>query len=218
MKRFLVVCLLLAVPLVLAAPQQAPPNAPAREPGLYATLDTSMGKIVIRLFEEESPKTVASFVALATGQKGWQESTGAVVRGKPFYDGIIFHRVIPNFMIQTGAHLPDGGYRSSAKIPDEFESGLKFDRPGRLGMANAGPNTGSSQFFITHAATPHLNGKHTVFGQVVEGQDVVVAIGNVSRDAEDKPRSAVLLKKVILERVGPAPTPAAKPAAASKPQ
>src|SRR3989338_6493426 len=147
MKRFLVVCLLLALPLVLAAQQQAPPNAPAREPGLYATLDTSMGKIVIRLFEEESPKTVASFVALATGQKGWQESTGAVVRGKPFYDGLIFHR-------------------ASAKIPDEFESGLKFDRPGRLGMANAGPNTGSSQFFITHAATPHLNGKHTVFGQV----------------------------------------------------
>jgi len=207
MKRGVVACLVLGA--VLAAEAQQP-AAPAREPGLYATLETSMGKIVVQLFEQESPQTVANFVALATGKKRWWDMKNQVVRGQPFYDGLAFHRVMPNFMIQTGAHLPDGAYRRASNIPDEFASGLKYDRPGRVGMANLElPDTGNSQFFITHRATSHLDNKHTVFGQVVEGQDIVVAIGDVPRDSEDKPLTPVLLKKVIIERVGPAP--AAKP-------
>jgi peptidyl-prolyl cis-trans isomerase A (cyclophilin A) len=209
MKHFaLLLCLLLVVAPALAQEKAAKP-AKKREPGLYATLDTTMGKIVIKLFDKEAPKTVANFVDLATGKKPWRESkTGRTVTGRPLYDGIIFHRVIPDFMIQTGAHLPDGSFRQSEDIPDEFGPGLKHDRAGILSMANRGPNTGSSQIFITHRATPHLDGKHAVFGRVVEGQDVVVAIGNVRRDASDKPLQPVLINKVTIERVSPQPAPA----------
>lgn len=203
MSYWLAVSLLILFVLDAAGP---PPGEPAaRAPGLYATLHTSKGKIVIRLFEDKTPMTVENFVQLATGKKPWKDHTGKTHRDEPFYNGLLFHRVLPNFMIQTGAHLPNGGYRQSANIPDEFHPDLKFDRPGRLGMANAGPNTGSSQFFITHVATPHLNGKHTVFGQVVEGQDVVEAIGNAPRDANDRPKEPILFEKVTLERVGPPP-------------
>lgn len=199
--------LLLLVLVLASIAAQEKPAAPAaaREPGLYATLDTSMGKIVVKLFEKEAPKTVANFVELATGKKAWKDqTTGREVTSKPFYDGVLFHRVIPDFMIQTGAALPNGGARLARQIPDEINPALKHDRPGRLSMANAGPNTGSSQFFITHKATPWLDGKHAIFGQVVEGQNVVAAIGNVPRDANDMPRSPVVLKSVTIERVGPA--------------
>ena len=200
-KLALILCLVVtAVP----APAQEKTEKPAkkREPGLYATLDTTMGKIVVRLYEKEAPKTVANFVDLATGKKPWRDNkTGKTVTGQPLYDGIMFHRVIPDFMVQTGAHLPDGNARISSNIPDEFGPGLKHDKPGILSMANAGPNTGSSQFFITHRPTPHLDGKHAIFGRVVDGQDVVVAIGNVRRDASDKPLQPVLINKVIIDRV-----------------
>lgn len=199
MKSFTVLLLVLLGALALSGKEKA------KKPGLYATLDTSMGTIVIQLFEKEAPQTVANFVDLATGKKKWRDtSSGETVTGKPFYDGIIFHRVLPNFMIQTGAHLPQGT-RLAANIPDEFDSKLKFDRPGRLGMANAGPGTGNSQFFITHVPTPWLNGKHTIFGQVIEGQSVVNKIGSVPRDSADKPRTAVVINKVIIERVSPPP-------------
>ncbi|MBI2956325.1 MAG: peptidylprolyl isomerase [Acidobacteria bacterium] len=191
------------------AQEEAEKPKPKREPGLYATLDTSMGKIVVRLFEKEAPKTVANFVDLATGKKPWRDNrSNQPVVGKPFYDGIIFHRVIPNFMVQTGAHLPAGGFRLAENIPDEFHASLKHDRPGRLSMANAGPNTGNSQFFITTVPTPWLDGKHSIFGQVVEGQEVVVAIGNVARDANDRPTKPVIVNKVTIERVGPPPAAA----------
>jgi len=200
-KLALILCLVVtAVP----APAQEKTEKPAkkREPGLYATLDTTMGKIVVRLYEKEAPKTVANFVDLATGKKPWRDNkTGKTVTGQPLYDGIMFHRVIPDFMVQTGAHLPDGNARIASNIPDEFGPGLKHDKPGILSMANAGPNTGSSQFFITHRPTPHLDGKHAIFGRVVDGQDVVVAIGNVRRDASDKPLQPVLINKVIIDRV-----------------
>lgn len=199
--RLLTLLLLLVVVFAPMAAQEKP-AAPAREPGLYATLETSMGKIVVKLFDKEAPKTVANFVELATGKKAWKDhATGRDVTGKPFFDGILFHRVIPDFMIQTGAHLPNGGARLAPRIADEFHPALKHDRPGRLSMANAGPNTGSSQFFITHRPTPHLDGKHAVFGQVIEGQDVVVAIAAVPRDANDSPRAPIFLKKVTIERV-----------------
>lgn len=202
MKKLAVLSLILVGALAASGQEGAQKQ---RKPGLYATLDTSMGKIVIRLFEKQAPKTVANFVDLATGKKPWRDTrTGQIVKGQPFYDGIIFHRVIPKFMIQAGAHLPNGA-RLAANIPDEIHPRLKHERAGRVSMANAGPNTGNSQFFITHGATPWLDGKHTIFGQVVEGQKVVVAIGNVPRDARDRPLQPVTINKVTIERVGPAP-------------
>jgi cyclophilin family peptidyl-prolyl cis-trans isomerase len=203
MKRPLAVGLTLLVALsVTSGALSSLAKDKERKPGLYATLDTTMGTIVLQLFEKEAPKTVANFVDLATGKKAWKDNTGKTVTGQPFYEGITFHRVIPQFMIQAGAHLADGGYRVSTNIADEIHPGLKHDRSGRLSMANAGPGTGSSQFFITVEATPWLDGKHAIFGQVVEGRDVVNKIVRVPRDASDKPRAPVLINKVTIERVG----------------
>lgn len=205
MKRMLVFLLVLVGVLAAGAREKNPSGVPSK-PGLYAVLDTSMGKIVVQLFEKEAPKTVENFVGLATGKKPWRHpGTGQQMTNKPYYDGIIFHRVIPNFMIQTGDPLGVGTGGPGYTIPDEFDPKLKFDRPGRLGMANAGPNTGGSQFFITHVATPWLDGKHAIFGQVVEGQNIVDAIGNARRDARDKPLTPVAINKLTIERISPAP-------------
>ena len=202
------VCLLLSLiistALVLSAQQpQKPEPEPERDPGVYAILDTSMGEIVIYLFEKEAPKTVENFIGLATSKKPWvHPRTRRRMVDKPYYDGLIFHRVIPKFMIQTGCPLGTGTGGPGYTIPDEFHPRLRFDRPGRVGMANIGqPNTGEAQFFITHVPTPHLNDKHTIFGQVIEGQDVVNAIAQVPRDPNDKPLEPVVLRKVTIQRV-----------------
>ena len=186
---------------------------PAREPGLYATITTSMGTIVAKLFEEESPKTVKNFADLAMGRKTWVDPKTQARVKRPLYNGLIFHRVIPGFMIQTGD--PEGtGMGGTDVIPDEFHPSLMFDRPGRLGMANAGLGTGSSQFFITEVPTPHLNGKHTIFGQVVEGQDVVEKIARVPASPDNnRPNTPVRMTRVTVARVGAAPA-GAKPAGA----
>jgi cyclophilin family peptidyl-prolyl cis-trans isomerase len=231
-----VVPMLLGAAIVFAQATPAPPTAsaktavpakPEREPGLYATITTSMGTIVAKLYEKESPITVKNFVDLALGRKEWVDpATNQKVR-RPLYNGLIFHRVIPGFMIQGGDPLGTGTGGTTA-IPDEFDPSLSFDRPGVFGMANAGPGTGSSQFFITEVPTPHLNGRHSIFGQVVEGQDVVEKIARVPRDARDKPNTPVRMIRVAINRVGPGPAvgkpvstsakPAgAKPAAAKKP-
>lgn len=175
-------------------------------PGLYAVLETSMGRMTARLFEKETPKTVQNFVDLATGKKAWlHPRSGQRMVGKPYYDGVIFHRVIPNFMIQTGDPLGIGTGGPGFTIPDEFDPKLKFDRPGRLGMANIGqPNTGGAQFFITEVPTPWLSGHHTIFGQLVEGQDLVSKIANVPRGPNDKPVTPVILERVTIVRVGEA--------------
>jgi len=212
------------LPLGLAAQQTpAQESKPARENGLYATIQVShggqpMGAIVFKLYELESPVTVRNFVDLALGRKAWTDpKTGARVR-RPLYNGLTFHRVIPGFMIQGGDPLGNGTGGTDV-IKDEFHPSLKFDIPGRVAMANAGPNTGSCQFFITEAPTPHLNGKHTIFGQVVEGQELVGKIARAPRDSRDKPLTPVVMTKVTIERVGPVPegglvlTPPAKPAA-----
>lgn len=167
---------------------------------LYATFDTSMGKIVCELFPKEAPETVKNFVELANGTKEWTDpKTGEKVK-KPFYDGLIFHRVIDNFMIQCGCPNGLGNGGPGYRFNDEFKSGLKFDKPGRLAMANSGPNTNGSQFFITHVPTDWLNNKHTIFGQVVEGQDVVDAMGKVEKDQRGKPVKTVTLKKVTISK------------------
>lgn len=207
-RPWLTFALALLATLGLAAQEDAMPEL-ERDPGLYATLETSMGKIVIYLFKKATPKTVENFVGLATGEKPWTHPrTRRQMVNKPYYDGLIFHRVIPDFMIQTGDPLGTGSGGPGFTIPDEFDPRLKFDRPGRLGMANIGqPNTGGAQFFITHRPTPHLNNKHTIFGQVLEGQDVVNAIGKVPRDPNDKPRKPVTILKVTIERVEEPPAP-----------
>ena len=184
---------------------------PAREPGMYMTITTSMGTIVAKLFDAEAPKTVKNIADLAMGRKTWVDPKTKQRVKRPLYNGLIFHRVIPGFMIQGGD--PTGtGSGGTDVIPDEFHPSLTFDRPGRLGMANAGPGTGSCQFFITEVPTPHLNGKHTIFGQVVEGQEIVDKIARVPRNAEDRPNTPVRMLRVTVRREGPAPA-ATKPAA-----
>jgi len=207
---FATTALLAQAPAAPPATKVTTPAAPAREPGLYATITTSMGPIVCILYEKESPITVKNFVALSRGgTKAWTDPKTKTKTTRPLYSGTIFHRVIPGFMIQggdpTGTGMGDGGL---TPIPDEFSPSLKFDKPGRLAMANAGPRTGTCQFFITEAPTPHLDGLHTIFGQVIEGQDLVTKIANVPKDGNDKPKTPVKIVSVKITREGPAPAPA----------
>lgn len=187
-------------------PAAAPAAPPAPEPGLYATFHTSMGDIKVKFFEKEAPITVKNFVALARGTKAWKDpKTGQMVT-RPLYNGTTFHRVIPGFMIQGGDPAGNGTGDIGFTIPDEFAPNLKFDVPGRLAMANIGqPHTGACQFFITEVPTPHLNGLHTIFGQVVEGQDLVTKITQVPKNAENKPNTPVRIISVLIKRVGPPP-------------
>src|SRR5262249_47717047 len=188
--------------LAQTPPAAAPPKpaAPHRDPGLYATINTSMGSIVAVLYEKESPITVRNFTALARGGKAWTDPKTNQKVTRALYSGTIFHRVIPGFMIQggdpTGTGMGDGGL---TPIPDEFHPSLHFDKPGRLAMANAGPRTGTCQFFITEVPTPHLDGKHTIFGQVIEGQDLVTKIANVPKDSNDKPRTPVRIVNIRIQ-------------------
>jgi cyclophilin family peptidyl-prolyl cis-trans isomerase len=200
-------------------PAEAPAAPPAPDPGLYATFHTSMGDIKVKFFEKEAPITVKNFVALARGTKPWKDpKTGQMVT-RPLYNGTTFHRVKPGFMIQGGDPAGNGSGDIGFTIPDEFAPNLKFDVPGRLAMANTGqPHTGACQFFITEVPTAHLNGLHTIFGQVVEGQDLVTKITQVPRNSDDKPNTPVKIISVAIKRVGPPPVAAttAKKAAPKK--
>jgi cyclophilin family peptidyl-prolyl cis-trans isomerase len=187
------------------------------EPGEYAVFNTSMGRIITILYEKQTPITVANFVGLARGTKTFTDEKTHQPARRPFYNGLTFHRVIPKFMIQGGDPLGNGmGGGGVKSIVDEFDPSLKFDKPGVLAMANVGrANTGGCQFFITTTGSlpEHLNGKHTIFGQVVVGQDVVDAISEVPKDANDKPLTPVVIKSILIRRVGPDPNPPApKPA------
>jgi cyclophilin family peptidyl-prolyl cis-trans isomerase len=197
-----------APPPKTAAP--AAPATPAREPGLYMIMNTSMGTITAQLFEKEAPGTVANFTALARGTKAFKDAkTNAMVK-RPYFTNLLFHRVIPGFMIQTGDQTGTGAGDCGFTIKDEIVPTLKYDRPGRLGVARLeARNTGACQFFITDKEYPSLNGDYTVFGQVVEGQDVVGKIANVPRDANDKPRTPLKLISVTIKREGPPPASAA---------
>jgi peptidyl-prolyl cis-trans isomerase A (cyclophilin A) len=171
-------------------------------PGTYATFQTSQGKIVCRLYEKEAPKTVANFIDLAEGNREWTHPTNNKKSKDKLFDGTIFHRVIPKFMIQGGDPAGTGFGGPGYKFEDETKgSPHSFNTPGKLAMANSGPNTNGSQFFITVAATPWLTGNHTIFGEVVEGQDIVDKVSEVDRDRSDKPRTPVVLESVTIERV-----------------
>src|SRR6266511_4815790 len=171
-----------------------------RTPGLYATLVTNQGKILCRLFEKEAPKTVANFVELAEGKRDWKDSVSGKQGPGPLYNGTIFHRVIPNFMIQGGDPSGTGTGGPGYRFEDETKgSPHKFDKAGKLAMVNAGPNTNGSQFFITVAATPWLTGNHTIFGEITEGYEVVEAISNAPTDSRDRPQTPVVLERVDIE-------------------
>lgn len=171
-------------------------NVTTKKSELKAVLETSMGNIVVKLFDKRAPRTVANFVGLAKGTKEWLDaSTGKWVK-KPFYNGLIFHRIIPNFMIQGGCPRGDGTGGPGYRFEDEFHQDLKHDRPGILSMANSGPNTNGSQFFITHRPTPWLNNRHTVFGQVVKGMKYVYDMGNVPRGMNNRPHKPIKLHRI----------------------
>jgi peptidyl-prolyl cis-trans isomerase A (cyclophilin A) len=173
----------------------------ARAAGTYAIFETTQGNIVVRLLEKEAPKTVENFMGLAEGTKEFTNEMTGKKEKRPFYDGLVFHRVIPDFMIQGGCPQGSGRGGPGYKFADEFHPSLKHSAPGKLSMANSGPNTNGSQFFITVAATPWLDNKHTIFGEVVEGQDVANKISKVARDSSDRPRTAVAMTKVRIERI-----------------
>ena len=216
--------LLLAAGAMAQVPAAQPPAgsvaATSLDSGFYAIFNTSMGTITAKLYEEEAPITVRNFVGLARGTKPWKDPRTGDMAAKPLYNNITFHRVIPNFMIQTGDPTATGSHDCGIKIKDEIVPSLKFDRAGRLAMANTGrPNSGGCQFFITEVPYPSLDppqGAYTIFGQVVQGQEIVGKIARVPRDGEDKPRTPVKLISVTIKRIGPEPAPASKKGAGTK--
>jgi peptidyl-prolyl cis-trans isomerase A (cyclophilin A) len=172
---------------------------------LTATLQTSEGTIVVHLFPDQAPKTVSNFLELAEGTRQWTDPNTRQTSNGKLYDGTIFHRVIPDFMIQGGDPLGTGTGGPGYKFGDEFHPELQFDRPYLLAMANAGPGTNGSQFFITTVPTPWLNRKHTIFGEVVEGADVVDRISHAKTQAGDRPVTDVVLESVTVARSDDAP-------------
>ena len=171
------------------------------KPGLYAVFETSLGEITCELFRNQAPVTVENFVGLASGTKEFVDPKTRERTKRAFYDGLVFHRVIPKFMIQGGCPLGTGTGGPGYKFQDEFVDDLTFDRPGRLAMANSGPGTNGSQLFITVASTEWLNNHHTIFGQVVKGQDVVDKIVNTPRGAGDRPKTPVVMNAVKIVEV-----------------
>lgn len=192
-----------------------PPIDVPGEGELYARLHTTQGAIVVKLEEQRAPLTVRNFCGLATGSIDWKDpKTGSSMRGTPLYDGVRFHRVIPDFMVQVGdplsRHADTAGRWGTGgpgyRFEDEFHAELRHDAAGVLSMANAGPGTNGSQFFITEGPTPHLDRRHSVFGKVVVGQDVVRSVASVPRDGGDRPKEDQVVERVELFRSAVAPT------------
>lgn len=197
-----------------AAPSKASPPAAAPEgrwtkraaagDDIYATFETNVGSFTVRLFPKETPQTVQNFVGLASGEREWKNpATGEMKRGVPLYDGTTFHRVIDGFMIQGGDPLGNGTGGPGYKFADETQTGRTFDKVGLLAMANSGPDTNGSQFFVTTSTPQWLNGKHTIFGEVVKGYEVVDGISKMPRGPMDRPAQTVTVKKVELSETAP---------------
>jgi peptidyl-prolyl cis-trans isomerase A (cyclophilin A) len=194
-----------------ASANQDLPDAPEATPaalivpnGPTVVMDTSMGRITCQFYQKQAPNAVANFIALAEGTKDWTDPvTKQVQHNKRLYDGTTFHRVIPEFMVQGGDPMGTGMGGPGYEFNDEIDPNLNFDRPGRLAMANSGPNTNGSQFFVTELAQEELNQRYTLFGQCDESSVAVVkTIARVQRDGDDKPLTPVVLKKVTIVREG----------------
>jgi peptidyl-prolyl cis-trans isomerase A (cyclophilin A) len=168
--------------------------------GTYAVFTTTEGTFKVRLFDQEAPKTVENFIGLAEGTKEWTDPRTNKKVKQPYYNGIIFHRVIDGFMIQGGDPLGQGIGGPGYTFADEFHPKLRHNKPGILSMANRGPNTNGGQFFITLGPTPHLDDRHSIFGEVVEGMDVVRKIGSTPTDPRDRPLKEVVIQSVKIER------------------
>jgi len=201
-------CLILFASLALPTLAQEKSGAPT------AVFDTTMGTLRCKLFPKEAPKTVANFIGLADGTKDWRDpATGQTKHGVPLYSGTIFHRVIPDFMIQGGDPIGMGTGDPGYRFEDEIVPSLTFDRAGRLAMANSGPNTNGSQFFITEKPTPWLNGKHTIFGQCDDASvELVKKIARVPKGPADKPTTPVRINKIVIEGPAKSASGAPKPA------
>ena len=199
-RFFTPLCAVLAIAVGFAAVASAQAQKEKTlKPGIYAHFETTEGNFTVKFFEKEAPKTVDNFVGLAEGTI--DTITGKPGKSKPFYNGLTFHRIIDGFMIQGGDPQGTGFGGPGYRFADEFSPKLRFTKAGLLAMANAGPNTNGSQFFITLGATAHLNDKHTIFGEVVDGMDIVKKIGKVKVGANDRPVTPVIVKTVRIERV-----------------
>jgi cyclophilin family peptidyl-prolyl cis-trans isomerase len=170
------------------------------KPGVYARFATTEGDFTIQLFDKEAPNTVENFVGLAEGTKTWKDPRSGEKKTTPYYDGLIFHRIIDGFMIQGGDPTGTGTGGPGYSFADEFHPQRRHHKAGILSMANAGRNTNGSQFFITLAPTPHLDNRHSVFGEVVEGMDVVRKIGSTKTGPGDRPLKDVVIKSIKIER------------------
>ena len=181
----------------------APSTSAAKHgPGVYAHINTNHGVMVARLFQKEVPLTVENFIGLAEGKKQWRNPRTQTMVRRPYYTNLTFHRIIPKFMIQGGDPEGTGSGGPGFTFPDEFNPKLRHNKAGILSMANRGPNTNGGQFFITLAPAPHLDNRHSVFGELVEGMDVLTAIGNVpTMKANNRPVKPVVMKTVRIERV-----------------
>src|SRR5690554_6020920 len=197
MRKLTLLFTLLFISMLFASCQVQYPHL---ENGVYAEFKTNKGVFVAKLYNEATPLTVANFVALTEGTNGMVDST---YKGKRFYDGLTFHRIIKDFMIQGGDPKGDGTGNPGYAFPDEFTDTIQFDRKGLLAMANSGPETNGSQFFITLKDTPWLNNRHTIFGEIVEGQEVVDAIGMVETEKPgDKPIQPIIIEKLNIIKKG----------------
>jgi len=242
--RFLALTMALAARVLAQTPQTTPPSQTTPPPasqalpdapsttsnakppviptGPTAVIDTTMGRLTCKLYDTQAPVAVANFIGLAEGTKDWTDPTTLKkVHAKPFYDGTTFHRVIPGFMIQGGDKAGNCTGDPGYFFKDEFDPSLTFDGPGRLAMANSGPNTNGSQFFITEVPVEQLTGKHTIFGQCDAHSVLLVAsIARVARNPDDKPLTPVVVNKITIVREGkpmpPEPAPAPAPAAPAK--
>ncbi len=195
-KKFLTAAVLLVFMLSAATTAKT-----QKEKKMYAELDTSMGKITCELYPKSAPIAVKSFTGLAQGQIEWRDPASGEVVKKPLYDGTVFHRVIPGFMIQGGDPLGNGTGGPGYRFRDEFDPSLTFSAPGMLAMANSGPDTNGSQFFITVADTSWLNNRHTIFGKVTKGYDIVEKISNAPRDNRDRPLEQIVINGIkIVEK------------------
>jgi len=201
MKTLKLVAALLAFAPAVVLAQGKFMKAAEQGKDLYATMTTTKGQIVIKLFSKEAPKTVANFVGLAEGEKEFTDPSGKKLK-KRYYDGIVFHRVIPDFMIQGGDPEGKGSGGPGYSFEDELQSHRGFDKVGLLAMANRGPNTNGSQFFITTSTPTHLNGKHTIFGEVISGYEVVVAISTVPASGS-RPNEPVVIQSLKISETSP---------------